>query len=140
MVSSFLKPSCFGFFWIDEQKVWNKHKGQKEYIDRHGVHVIVGQYMGGGYPWRKPPNISDGKCRILYFPIFLSSILLYFYLLFCYISIIYFAISLFYLTIFLSSIFLYFYILFYYISILYSILFLNLNFTFTSLFFYQKIS
>ena len=37
---------------------------QKEYIDKHGVHVIVGQFMGKGFPWIKQPNFTLGKCQL----------------------------------------------------------------------------
>lgn len=36
-----------------------KGKHQKEYIDKRGVHVIVGQYMGKGYPWEAAPNLTE---------------------------------------------------------------------------------
>lgn len=52
---------------------------------------------------------------IFYFIIFLSSILLYFYHLFCYISILSYYISIFYFSIFLYTILLYFYFIFYFI-------------------------
>ncbi|KAI2810439.1 polypeptide N-acetylgalactosaminyltransferase, partial [Blomia tropicalis] len=32
--------------------------GQKEYVDKHGVHIIVGQYMGNGFPWNPQPNLT----------------------------------------------------------------------------------
>lgn len=34
---------------------------QKEYIDKKGVHVIVGQYMGSNVNWNGSPNLSIGK-------------------------------------------------------------------------------
>lgn len=34
---------------------------QKEYIDKKGVHVIVGQYMGNNVQWNGSPNLSSGK-------------------------------------------------------------------------------
>lgn len=34
---------------------------QKEYIDKKGVHVIVGQYMGNNVNWNGSPNLSIGK-------------------------------------------------------------------------------
>lgn len=32
---------------------------QKEYINRRGIHVIVGHYMGKGLPWESTPNLTD---------------------------------------------------------------------------------
>lgn len=32
---------------------------QKEYINRRGIHVIVGHYMGKGLPWETTPNLTD---------------------------------------------------------------------------------
>lgn len=32
---------------------------QKEYIDRRGIHVIVGHYMGKDLPWEATPNLTD---------------------------------------------------------------------------------
>ena len=34
---------------------------QKEYIDKKGVHVIVGQYMGSNVNWNGSPNLSSGN-------------------------------------------------------------------------------
>lgn len=34
---------------------------QKEYIDRKGIHVIVGHYMGNDLPWNPKENITNGK-------------------------------------------------------------------------------
>ncbi|XP_064455998.1 polypeptide N-acetylgalactosaminyltransferase 1-like [Ornithodoros turicata] len=31
----------------------------KEYIDRRGIHVIVGHYMGKDMPWETTPNLTD---------------------------------------------------------------------------------
>lgn len=35
---------------------------QKEYIDRKGIHVIVGHYLGNDLPWDPKENITQGKC------------------------------------------------------------------------------
>ncbi|RWS29292.1 hypothetical protein B4U80_06542, partial [Leptotrombidium deliense] len=35
-------------------------KYQKEYIDKKGIHVIVGQYMGKSLPWETMTNLSEG--------------------------------------------------------------------------------
>lgn len=34
---------------------------QKEYINKHGVHVIVGQYMGSNVNWNGSPTLSSGE-------------------------------------------------------------------------------
>lgn len=36
-----------------------KDAHQKEYINRRGIHVIVGHYMGKGLPWEVTPNLTD---------------------------------------------------------------------------------
>lgn len=36
-------------------------KLQKEYIDKKGVHVIVGQYNGKSFPWTESDKLSDGR-------------------------------------------------------------------------------
>ena len=42
-------------------------KQQKEYINKRGVHVIVGQYMGKGYPWEATPNLTDQLINANYY-------------------------------------------------------------------------
>jgi hypothetical protein len=34
---------------------------QKEYVDRRGVHVVVGHYMGETSKSQNPPNLTDGE-------------------------------------------------------------------------------
>lgn len=41
--------------------VLRETKHQKEYIDKKGIHVIIGQYMGKGLPWESTPNLTSGK-------------------------------------------------------------------------------
>jgi hypothetical protein len=36
-------------------------RDQKEYIDRRGVHVVVGHYMGDANNMQNPPNLTDGE-------------------------------------------------------------------------------
>lgn len=48
-------PPPPGIGWLRDER------HQKEYIDRHGVHMIVGQYMGKGFPWLVQPNLTDGN-------------------------------------------------------------------------------
>ena len=38
----------------------SKHKNQKEYIDKSGIHVVVGHYMGDLIPGKNSPNLSQG--------------------------------------------------------------------------------
>lgn len=47
----------------------SESKFQKEYIDKKGIHVIVGQYNGKSFPWIGSPNLTEGKRleRMLYF-------------------------------------------------------------------------
>ncbi|XP_029843377.2 polypeptide N-acetylgalactosaminyltransferase 1 [Ixodes scapularis] len=41
-------------------RLWiRKDAHQKEYINRRGIHVIVGHYMGKGLPWEVTPNLTD---------------------------------------------------------------------------------
>lgn len=34
-------------------------KKQKEYIDKRGIHVIVGHYLGNALPWETTPNLTE---------------------------------------------------------------------------------
>jgi len=45
--------------------VLRENKHQKEYIDKRGIHVIVGQYMGKGLPWEPTPNLTDGNLNAM---------------------------------------------------------------------------
>ncbi|XP_042897233.1 polypeptide N-acetylgalactosaminyltransferase 13 [Parasteatoda tepidariorum] len=36
-----------------------KANGQEEYIDKRGIHVIVGHYIGNDLPWNPTPNLTD---------------------------------------------------------------------------------
>lgn len=42
------------------QLLHSKNAGQKEYV-LHGVHYVVGHFMGKGFPWEKTPNLTSGK-------------------------------------------------------------------------------
>lgn len=37
----------------------SKHKNQEEYIDKRGIHVVVGHYMGEDIPGKSTPNLTD---------------------------------------------------------------------------------
>ncbi|XP_068247231.1 LOW QUALITY PROTEIN: polypeptide N-acetylgalactosaminyltransferase 1-like [Palaemon carinicauda] len=37
----------------------SKHQNQEEYIDKHGIHVVVGHYMGDDIPGKTTPNITE---------------------------------------------------------------------------------
>ncbi|XP_063600555.1 polypeptide N-acetylgalactosaminyltransferase 1-like [Penaeus indicus] len=37
----------------------SKHKNQEEYIDKRGIHVVVGHYMGEDTPGKTAPNLTD---------------------------------------------------------------------------------
>ena len=39
----------------------SESKLQKEYIDKKGIHVIVGQYNGKSLPWLGSANLTEGK-------------------------------------------------------------------------------
>lgn len=49
-----------------EIKRLQKSKGQEEYIDKRGIHVIVGHYIGNELPWNPTPNLTDGKYAFQY--------------------------------------------------------------------------
>ncbi|XP_076349315.1 polypeptide N-acetylgalactosaminyltransferase 1-like isoform X1 [Tachypleus tridentatus] len=34
-------------------------KHQKEYIDKRGIHVVVGHYLGNNLPWETTPNLTN---------------------------------------------------------------------------------
>ena len=38
---------------------------QKEYVDRRGVHVVIGHYIGDTSSDKHPPNLTDGKYTVL---------------------------------------------------------------------------
>ncbi|KAG8178090.1 hypothetical protein JTE90_017439 [Oedothorax gibbosus] len=42
-----------------ETKWLQKSKKQEEYIDKRGIHVIVGHYIGNELPWNTTPNLTD---------------------------------------------------------------------------------
>ncbi|GFR15792.1 polypeptide N-acetylgalactosaminyltransferase 5 [Trichonephila clavata] len=42
-----------------DKKIINKSKKQLEYIDKRGIHVIVGHYIGNDLPWNPTPNLTD---------------------------------------------------------------------------------
>ncbi|GIY92023.1 polypeptide N-acetylgalactosaminyltransferase 5 [Caerostris extrusa] len=42
-----------------ENKIIKKSKKQLEYIDKRGIHVIVGHYIGNELPWNPTPNLTD---------------------------------------------------------------------------------
>ncbi|KAK7075733.1 polypeptide N-acetylgalactosaminyltransferase, partial [Halocaridina rubra] len=37
----------------------SRHRNQEEYIDKRGIHVVVGHYMGDDIPGKTTPNITD---------------------------------------------------------------------------------
>ncbi|CAL4123648.1 unnamed protein product [Meganyctiphanes norvegica] len=37
----------------------SKHKNQEEYIDKRGIHVVVGHYIGDDIPGRTTPNLTQ---------------------------------------------------------------------------------
>ena len=43
----------------------SKHTNQEEYIDKKGVHVVVGHYIGDDIPGKSPPNLTKGDFQIL---------------------------------------------------------------------------
>lgn len=44
-----------------ESKLLQKSRRQEEYIDKRGIHVIVGHYIGNELPWNTTPNLTDGE-------------------------------------------------------------------------------
>ncbi|GFS51865.1 polypeptide N-acetylgalactosaminyltransferase 1 [Trichonephila clavipes] len=42
-----------------DKKIIQKSKKQLEYIDKRGIHVIVGHYIGNDLPWNPTPNLTD---------------------------------------------------------------------------------
>lgn len=40
------------------------HGNQQEYIDRRGIHVVVGHYIGDSVDSLKAPNITKGNVII----------------------------------------------------------------------------
>ena len=47
----------------DELQWLRNDDHQKEYIDKKGIHVIVGHYMGKDLPWDPKENITEGESR-----------------------------------------------------------------------------
>lgn len=47
-----------------EVNVIRKDSKQVEYIDKRGIHVIVGHYIGNDLPWDTTPNLTDGNTYI----------------------------------------------------------------------------
>ncbi|XP_054163972.1 polypeptide N-acetylgalactosaminyltransferase 13-like [Oppia nitens] len=48
--------------WVnDTLPVFSDQKYPKQYTNKRGIRVIIGQYMGDGYPWDAAPNLTDGK-------------------------------------------------------------------------------
>ncbi|XP_045121759.1 polypeptide N-acetylgalactosaminyltransferase 1-like [Portunus trituberculatus] len=37
----------------------SRHRNQEEYIDKRGIHVVVGHYMGDDMPGKTTPNLTD---------------------------------------------------------------------------------
>lgn len=40
---------------------YRSHNDQKDYIDRRGIHVVVGHYIGDSVDPLKTPNITKGN-------------------------------------------------------------------------------
>lgn len=40
---------------------FRSHSGQEDYIDRRGIHVVVGHYIGDSVDSLKTPNITKGN-------------------------------------------------------------------------------
>jgi len=51
-----MKHCCLFFFCF-----FRLGPNQKEYVDRRGVHVVVGHYMGETSKSQNPPNLTDGE-------------------------------------------------------------------------------
>lgn len=41
-------------------------ENQKDYIDRRGIHVVVGHYIGDSVDPLRTPNITKGTYEIVY--------------------------------------------------------------------------
>lgn len=46
---------------IKDVKILHKNARQTEYVDKRGIHVIVGHYIGNELPWDTTPNLTDGR-------------------------------------------------------------------------------
>ncbi|XP_054724521.1 polypeptide N-acetylgalactosaminyltransferase 13-like isoform X2 [Uloborus diversus] len=46
-------------------KVLHKKNEQIEYIDKRGVHVIVGHFIGNDLPWDATPNLTDAEVNAI---------------------------------------------------------------------------
>ncbi|KAF8793271.1 putative N-acetylgalactosaminyltransferase 6 like protein [Argiope bruennichi] len=42
-----------------DDRIIRKSKRQIEYVDKRGIHVIVGHYVGNELPWNPTPNLTD---------------------------------------------------------------------------------
>lgn len=45
----------------NSMRILHRNAKQTEYIDKRGIHVIVGHYIGNDLPWDTTPNLTDGK-------------------------------------------------------------------------------
>ncbi|KFM78534.1 hypothetical protein X975_00461, partial [Stegodyphus mimosarum] len=43
----------------ENSRLFQKSKRQQEYIDKRGIHVIVGHYIGNDLPWDTTPNLTN---------------------------------------------------------------------------------
>lgn len=59
MFSSF--PSLSPFVAAPHTQRRSRHRNQEEYIDKRGIHVVVGHYLGDDIPGKTTPNLTAGK-------------------------------------------------------------------------------
>lgn len=45
----------------NDSNYYRSHGNQKDYIDRRGIHVVVGHYIGDSIDSLKTPNITKGN-------------------------------------------------------------------------------